>query len=145
MWSSANVGRVRRQVVDARAAGAAEVEQQRADALVRAPVDSLRISAMPMVSPSGFDQSSGTLSVAHRQSLPGAEPRLAVALQRPQSSFCEVSEEGRRGGPVESEGAAAGGLPSSLLVLVVTGRAAAAAGHQQRGGGQRPSTVRNAP
>ncbi|CAM5637706.1 hypothetical protein SVIOM74S_08276 [Streptomyces violarus] len=44
-----------------------------------------RISASPMVSPSGSDQSSGTFSVAHCQSLLGAGPS-AVALQRPQES-----------------------------------------------------------
>ena len=61
---------------------------------MRLPPSALaRISARPIVSPCGFDQSSGALSVAHRQSLPGAG-ESAVALQRPQESFCAVREAG---------------------------------------------------
>src|SRR5690349_5799343 len=59
------------------------------------PVALARMSATPIVSPAGLDQSSGTFSVAHCQSLPGAA-ESAVALQRPQSSRCAVREEGRR-------------------------------------------------
>src|SRR5262245_61860873 len=52
-----------------------------------------RIIPTPIVPPCGLAQSSGTLSVAHCQSLPGAG-ESAVALQVPQASFCPVSEEG---------------------------------------------------
>ncbi len=45
----------------------------------------VRMRARPIVSPSGFDQSSGTWSVAHCHSSPGAGAS-EVALQRPQSS-----------------------------------------------------------
>ncbi|MGX1272216.1 hypothetical protein RKD18_005410 [Streptomyces phaeoluteigriseus] len=56
--------------------------------------DLARIIARSIVSPSGFDQSSGTFSSAHCQSPPGAS-ESAVALQRPQAGFCPVSEAGR--------------------------------------------------
>ncbi|CAM5466501.1 hypothetical protein SALBM311S_06436 [Streptomyces alboniger] len=65
----------------------------------------VRMSASLIVSPSGFDQSSGALSVAHCQSLPGAV-ESAVALQRPQSSLCEARAEGRS--PAEAVGPAVG-------------------------------------
>src|SRR3954464_13508603 len=67
---------------------------------MRSPPRALeRISARSIVSPSGFDQSSGTFNVAHCQSLPGGE-ESAVALQRSQSSFCEVSAAGSAFAPV---------------------------------------------
>jgi hypothetical protein len=64
-----------------------------------------------MVSPAGFAQSSGTLSVVHRQSPPGAGP-VSVALHLPQSSFCEVSEAGSPGMVTEDD-AGPVGLPAS--------------------------------
>src|SRR4051812_28529035 len=71
------------------------------------PLALARISAMPMVLPPGLAQSSGTLSVAHRQS-PLGVAESPVALQRPQSSRCDVSEEGRAA-VVASDGDADGG------------------------------------
>ncbi len=71
------------------------------------PLALARISARSMVSPSGSDQSSGALSVAHRQSPPGAG-ESAVPSQRPQSSDWEASASGT------PDGAAAEG-PALLL------------------------------
>src|SRR5690349_19981833 len=75
-----------------------------------------RMRASPIVSPSGFDQSRGALSVAHCQSLPGAG-ESAVALHRPQACFCPVSEEGSAAVvPEDRDGDEGGGLDRSPLL-----------------------------
>ncbi len=65
----------------------------RSEPMRSSPVALARIKARSIVLPSGFAQSSGVSSVAHRHSSPGAGESL-VGLQGPQSSFCEVSEDG---------------------------------------------------
>lgn len=106
------------------------------------PVDLERISASPIVEPPGFAQSSGTLSVAHCQSLLGAA-ESAVALQPPQSSFCAVSDAGSAVvADVEEEDesavdglaspAPAPSLPSSDEPLLQCGRQQCGGGHQGR-------------
>ncbi len=76
------------------------------------PVASDRIRARSIVSPSGSAQSSGALSVAHRQSPSGAG-ESAVSSQRPQSSCWEASAFGTPDGAA-AVGAAPLRPPSSL-------------------------------
>ena len=130
---------------DPGAAGAAEVEHQGADPLVRS-VALARIIARSMVLPFGFAQSSGTARSAHSQSPPGALPvpwSAVGASHSFQRGFWPVSEPGRP----EEPGGAAGAVDERSddggrrLALVLSAAATACDGDEGDHGGrgdQRP-------